>query len=122
MILSPPLLARRRAGAPRTAFAMRAAHIMALAGVASVAAVASVTLVSDWRGICGAGLAVLMIAIAAVDARRFIIPDELTATALVLGVACAAAEDTGIWAQAAAWAVLRGAVTALAFLAVRAGY
>jgi leader peptidase (prepilin peptidase)/N-methyltransferase len=63
-----------------------------------------------------------MVAIAAVDARRFIIPDELTAAALVLGLVYAAVEDREIWAQALAWSVLRGVVPALAFLGVRAGY
>jgi leader peptidase (prepilin peptidase) / N-methyltransferase len=63
-----------------------------------------------------------MVAIASVDARRFIIPDELTAAALALGLAYAAVEDTDTWAQALAWAVLRGAIPALAFFAVRAGY
>jgi leader peptidase (prepilin peptidase) / N-methyltransferase len=101
---------------------MRAVHFL-LAGVAlSVGILASVVLVPDSRGAWGAGLAVLMVAIAAVDARRFIIPDELTAAALALGLAYAAVEDADTWAQALAWAVLRGAVPALAFLGVRAAY
>jgi len=82
---------------------------------------ASIVVVPDSRGAWGAGLAVLMVAIAAVDARRFIIPDELTAAALALGLAYAAVGDE-MWAQALAAAVLRGAVPALAFLGVRAGY
>jgi len=123
MIVSPPLLARRWcASVSRTASAMRAVDI----GVASVAlfigVAASVVLVPDSRGAWGAGLAVLMVATAAVDARRFIIPDELTAAALALGLAHAAVEDSEIWAQALAWSVLRGVVPALAFLGVRAGY
>jgi len=100
---------------------MRAVHFL-LAGVAlSVGILASIVLVHDSRGAWGAGLAVLMVAIAAVDARRFIIPDELTAAALALGLAYAAIEDTDVW-QALAWAVLRGAAPALAFLGVRAAY
>ena len=122
MILSPPLLARWSASVLRIASAMRAVHF-ALAGAAlSAAIVASVMLVPDGRGTWGAGLAVLMVAIAAVDARRFIIPDELTAAALVLGLAYAAVEDADIWAPALAWAVLRGTIPALAFLGIRAGY
>jgi leader peptidase (prepilin peptidase) / N-methyltransferase len=122
MILSPPLLARWCASVSRTASAMRAVHIV-VAGVALfVGVVASVVVVPDSRGAWGAGLAVLMVAIAAVDARRFIIPDELTAAALALGLAYAAAEDNEIWAQALAWSVLRGVVPALAFLGVRGGY
>src|SRR5215468_1867388 len=108
MILSLPLLARWCASISRTASAMRAVHI-AVAGVALfIGIVASVGLVHDWRGAWGAGLAVLMVAIAAVDARRFIIPDELTAAALALGLAYAAVADAEMWAQALAWAVWRG--------------
>ncbi len=123
MILSPPLLARWRASVSRTASAMRAVHVIVVAGVALfIGVAASVVLVPDSRGAWGAGLAVLMVAIAAVDARRFIIPDELTAAALALGLVYAAVEDSEIWAQALAWSVFRGVVPALAFLGVRAGY
>jgi leader peptidase (prepilin peptidase)/N-methyltransferase len=118
---------------------MRAALIAVLAGAAAVAsAAASVALVPDSRGLWGAGLAVLMAAIAAVDARRFIIPDPLTAAALALGLAYAGVQDAGIqdvgfqdagtvaglqgWLQALAWPVLRGAATAAVFLSVRAAY
>jgi leader peptidase (prepilin peptidase) / N-methyltransferase len=122
MMLSPPLLARWSTSVLRIASAMRVVHFL-LAGVAlSIGSVASIVLVPDSRGAWGAGLAVLMVAIAAVDARRFIIPDELTAAALALGLAYAAVEDADIWPQALAWAVLRGAVPALAFLGVRAAY
>jgi leader peptidase (prepilin peptidase)/N-methyltransferase len=63
-----------------------------------------------------------MVAIAAVDLRRFIIPDELTAAALMLGLVYAAVAETDIWAQALAWSILRGAASALAFLGVRIFY
>ncbi|MGB6273612.1 MAG: hypothetical protein WBF44_18670, partial [Pseudolabrys sp.] len=45
----------------------------------------SLILVPSALGVAGGGLAVLMTAIAIVDARRFIIPNELTAAALALG-------------------------------------
>jgi leader peptidase (prepilin peptidase) / N-methyltransferase len=122
MILSPPLLARWRASVSRTASAMRAVHIAVASVALFIGVVASVVLVPDSRGAWGAGLAVLMVAIAAVDARRFIIPDELTAAALALGLVYAAVEDSEIWVQALAWSVLRGVVPAVAFLGVRAGY
>jgi leader peptidase (prepilin peptidase)/N-methyltransferase len=122
MMLSPPLLARWSTSVVRVASAMRAAYVLPAAVASSVAIVASIVLVPDSRGAWGAGLAMLMVAIAAVDARRFIIPDELTAAALALGLAYAAVEDAGVWAQALAWAVLRGAIPALAFLGVRAAY
>jgi leader peptidase (prepilin peptidase)/N-methyltransferase len=123
MILSPPLLARWCASVSRTASAMRTARVIVFAGVASsIGVVTSVVLVHDSRGAWGAALALLMVAIAAIDARRFIIPDELTAAALALGLVYAAVEDAEIWAQALAWSVLRGMVPALAFLGVRAAY
>jgi len=123
MILSPPLLARWRASVLRTASAMRSVRVTVVACVASlIGVVASLVLVPDSRGAWGAGLAVLMVAIAAVDARRFIIPDELTAAALALGLAYAAVADAEMWAQALAWAVLRGGAPALAFFGVRVGY
>jgi leader peptidase (prepilin peptidase) / N-methyltransferase len=123
MIASPPLLARWCASVSRTAWAMRATRIIVLAGVAASAGiVASAALVPDSRGVWGAGLAVLMAAIAAIDARRFIIPDELTAAALALGVTYAVVQDTEMWPQAVAWPLLRGVATAAVFWAVRAGY
>jgi len=121
MMLSPPLLARWSTSVLRIASAMRTVDLL-LAGVGlSVSILASIVLVHDSRCAWGAGLAVLMVAIAAIDARRFIIPDELTAAALALGLAYAAIGDADVW-QALAWAVLRGAAPALAFLGVRAAY
>ena len=70
----------------------------------------------------GGGLAVLMIAIAVVDARRFIIPDELTAGALALGFLNAAMQDSEMVAEALAFAALRGVVLTFAFLCVRVLY
>jgi leader peptidase (prepilin peptidase)/N-methyltransferase len=122
MISSPPLLARWCASVSRTASAMRAVHVVALTGVACVGIVASIMLVPDRRGVWGAGLALLMAAIAAIDARRFIIPDELTAAALALGLVYAVVVETDIWPEALAWSAMRGVIAALAFLGVRAGY
>jgi leader peptidase (prepilin peptidase)/N-methyltransferase len=120
---SPPVLARWSAVISRTASALRTGEIIAFAGVASIGVAASVILVpDDWRGVSGAGLAVLMVAIAWFDARRFIIPDELTAAALAFGLVYAAVGDTEFWAQALVGSALRGAASALAFLGVRASY
>jgi leader peptidase (prepilin peptidase) / N-methyltransferase len=123
MIASSPLLARWRASVSRTAWAMRGTNVIAYAGAAAlIGVVASFALVPDARGVWGAGLAVLMVAIAAIDARRFIIPDELTVSAIALGLAYAAVQDPGTWPQAVAWSLLRGAAPAAVFFAVRAGY
>jgi leader peptidase (prepilin peptidase) / N-methyltransferase len=123
MTLSVPLLSRWCASVWRTAWALRSAYVIVSTGlVAAMGVAASIALVPDSRGLWGAALAVLMVAIAAVDARLFIIPDELTAAAFVLGLAYTAVQDPGIWLQALAWALMRSAVPAVVFLGVRAGY
>jgi len=119
---SPPFLVRWCAVISQTASGMRTVEAVALASVAIIGVAASIIMVPDWRGLAGAGLAVLMAAIAAVDARRFIIPDELTGAALALGLVYAAIEGADGLAPALAFAALRGAMTALAFLALRASY
>ena len=91
-----------------------------IAGAAGIAA--SVLLLPDARGVAGGGLALLMIAIAVIDARRFIIPDELTIAALALGFVHAALQDTDAIMPSLATAALRGAVLALAFWGLRIAY
>jgi leader peptidase (prepilin peptidase) / N-methyltransferase len=122
LISSPQSLARWRAVVSRTAAVMWTVEtiVVAAAGVCAIAA--SLVLVPEWRGIAGAGLAALMFAIAAVDARRFIIPDELSAVALMLGFLHAALVGIEPWGQELAFAALRGAVVALAFFGLRAFY
>lgn len=88
-----------------------------IAWAASIAA--SLILLPNAQGAIGGGLAVLMIAIAVVDARRFIIPDELTAAALVLGFLHAAIQASDLVMEALASAALRGAVLAFVFLSLR---
>ena len=89
-------------------------------GVVALAVVAaSVLTAPGLAGVLGAGLGVLMLAVAAVDARHFIIPNPLTFAAFALALVKAGIEDgwTGV-----ATALLRGAVVALGFLIVRIGY
>ena len=83
---------------------------------------ASLILLPNAYGVIGGGLAALMIAIAIVDARRFIIPDELTAAALALGFLHAGIQDSDMVVEALASAALRGAVLAFAFLSLRVLY
>jgi len=85
-------------------------------------AAASMIVVPGGPGVAGAGLACLMIAIAAVDARRFIIPDELTAATLALGLADAAFRHPDGIGEALALAALRGAIVAAAFFGLWALY
>jgi leader peptidase (prepilin peptidase)/N-methyltransferase len=91
-----------------------------LAGAASIAA--SLIVRPNAHGAVGGGLAILMIAIAIVDARRFIIPNELTGGALALGFLNAAMQDSGLVLESLAGATLRGAVVAIAFLSLRVSY
>lgn len=89
---------------------------------ASVAVAVSLIAAPGPLGAVGAALAVAMIAIAASDARAFIIPDALIAIALLLAFASSALTDAGpVWLSLAQ-AALRGAITALLFYALRAGY
>jgi leader peptidase (prepilin peptidase)/N-methyltransferase len=93
--------------------------ILAVAGCVGIAA--SLAAAPGIQGMLGAGLALVMMAIAVNDARYFIIPDPLTAAALALGMIHAVAlDDAG--AAALAWAMLRGGVLALIFWAMRVLY
>ncbi|MDC7787284.1 A24 family peptidase [Rhodoplanes sp. TEM] len=72
-------------------------------------------------GLLAAGLAAVAVAIAAIDARRFVIPDALSATGLVLGLLYVWTTDP--WpVDALTAALLRGAALALVFLLLRIGY
>jgi leader peptidase (prepilin peptidase)/N-methyltransferase len=68
------------------------------------------------EGVFGAYLAALMLAIAAIDARRFRIPNELTAAAFALALLRAGAVAPDGSVHAALWAGLRGVVVAMPLL------
>src|SRR5215217_8940544 len=81
----------------------QSARIRLALGLIVVAAVAaSLAAAPDPRGVLGAALALLMLAIAVIDARRFIIPNELVVAALALGLLHAAVDDTEAAMQALA--------------------
>jgi leader peptidase (prepilin peptidase) / N-methyltransferase len=84
-----------------------------------VAAAASIWAVSGTSGFLGAGLALLMLAIAVVDYRYLIIPNELSAAALALAAVNAATAESLSFVESVAAAALRGAITMLFFLALR---
>jgi leader peptidase (prepilin peptidase) / N-methyltransferase len=73
-------------------------------------------------GLLGALLAALMLAIAVVDAQRYIIPNQFTGVALALALfrAGMAGPEPG-W-PGVLWAVLRAAATALPLLLLMLGY
>ena len=85
-------------------------------------AAVSLAAAPDVRGALGAALGLLMLAIAVVDGRRFIIPNELVVAALALGFVHAALADAQTAVQAVAAAALRGAVLGLLFWALREIY
>jgi leader peptidase (prepilin peptidase) / N-methyltransferase len=113
---SPQLESKRR----------EAGAIAALAIIAIAAGLVSLLVAPGLAGMLGAALAFDVLAIAWIDAHRFIIPDELTLAALVLGLANAGLET---WPEgwsavfpAIGAALLRGAVLAGCFFALRALY
>jgi leader peptidase (prepilin peptidase) / N-methyltransferase len=91
-------------------------------GVALGAAVASILAAPGLSGLLGAALACVMIAVAAVDARHFVIPDLLVLAGLVLGLVAAALDRSEAMTTAVAAAVLRGFLLALIFFVFRAAY
>jgi leader peptidase (prepilin peptidase) / N-methyltransferase len=112
---------------PRGSFSHRLARSGAVEGsvigaVGAGAVLASIAAAPGCRGAAGAILAGLMLAIAVVDHRRMIIPDELNVLAFIAGLIAA-----GVGAEATpAIAILHGLVRAslmfALFFGFRAGY
>jgi leader peptidase (prepilin peptidase)/N-methyltransferase len=95
---------------------------IALALVAAACVLTSLAVAPGALGITGAGLALIMLAIALADARHMLIPDELSATALALALVRAGLENAHEALASVAMATSRGLILALAFLALRAVY
>jgi len=74
------------------------------------------------EGIFGAFLAALMLAIAANDARHYLIPNELTGAAFALAMLRAAADVPDMGAQALLWPVARALAAALPLLLLMLAY
>lgn len=88
-------------------------------GLCAIGAVAvSIWVLPGPPGMLGAALAVVMIAIAIVDLRHFIIPNTLVVTGLGLGLCYVLISQP----ESAPVALLRGLVAAFAFWALRAAY
>ena len=91
-----------------------------LVGAAGLFAVAgSLYAAPGTAGLAGAGLALIMLAVAVIDLRLLIIPDELSALAAALGLADVAFEQWEDMPTAALDALIRCAVSAGLFLAFR---
>jgi leader peptidase (prepilin peptidase)/N-methyltransferase len=99
-----------------------ARQVAGLAALAVALALASILAAPGLPGWLGAGLALVVLAIAAIDARFFIIPNELSAAGLALALVNAAILAPNAMGEAVALAALRGAVLALSFLGLRALY
>jgi len=83
---------------------------------AVVGVTASLVAAPNTQGMAGAGLALIMIAIAVVDARRFIISYDLNIAALAWAFVNATLVANESVFEAIASAVVRGGALALAFL------
>jgi leader peptidase (prepilin peptidase) / N-methyltransferase len=94
-----------------------------LIGAAGAGAVlTSIAVAPGWSGAAGAVLAGLMLAIAVIDRRRMIIPDELNALAFIVGLVAAGvgtdADSTGAILQA----LVRASLMFALFFGFRAGF
>ena len=98
-----------------------ALEVSTIGVVGAGAVLASIAAAPGWNGAAGALLAGLMLAIAVIDHRRMIIPDELNALAFIGGLVTA-----GVGMEAASVAILqalvRAAVMFTLFFVFRAGY
>jgi leader peptidase (prepilin peptidase) / N-methyltransferase len=95
----------------------------AILGLVLLAAMASSVLASPGPdGWLGALLAALMLAIAVIDAERYIIPNELTGAALALGLLRAGFVGAEAGWDAVIWAVLRSILITLPLLLLMTGY
>jgi leader peptidase (prepilin peptidase)/N-methyltransferase len=83
---------------------------------------ASLIVAPGLDGLLGAFLAVLMLAIAVIDANRYIIPNELTGAALALALLRGGAIGPEAGISSVIWAVLRAGAIALPLLALMEGY
>jgi leader peptidase (prepilin peptidase) / N-methyltransferase len=101
---------------------VRALGLGGLALLAFIAVAASIRAAVGLPGYLGAALALLMLAIAVIDARWFIIPDQLSVAGFAIGLINAAVIAPQEMWQAAGFAVARGAVLALLFYGLRTLY
>lgn len=98
-----------------------AARAGALAILCLCAMAASVLAAPGASGLLAAALVPVVLAIACIDARSFLIPDALNAAGLLLGVVHAAADASPVL-DSVLMAGARGAVVGTLFYALKAGY
>src|SRR6202049_915532 len=93
-------------------------NVLVIVLIGALAVGLSVAASPDWRGVFGAALALLMLAIAVSDIRHFIVPDALSASAFMLGLIFAGLFDDAPLAEAILTCLLRAAAAALPLLAL----
>lgn len=99
---------------------IRAPLVLSLALLVGV--FASLVTAPAAEGIYGAYLAALMLAIAANDARHYLIPNELTGAAFALALLRAAAVVPDVGAEALLWPFVRAVAVALPLLLLMLAY
>ena len=94
-----------------------------LIGAVGIGAVLmSIVAAPGWSGAAGAVLAGLMLAIAVIDQRRMIIPDELNALAFIAGLIAAGVGTEAVPATTILQALVRASLMFVLFFGFRAGY
>ena len=93
-----------------------------IGAVGGGAVLASIAAAPGWSGAAGAVLAGLMLAIAVIDHRRMIIPDELNALAFIVGLIAAGAGADAPPAIAILQPLVRATLMFALFFGFRAGY
>lgn len=107
----------------RRALATPASRIRIWAGlVAAAAAFASIAIAPNMIGLAGAGLALVVVAIAVIDGHSFVIPNWLVAAGLALAALHAAALRPEAMLESVAIAAMRGVALACVLLLVRVVY
>lgn len=100
----------------------RSRAVLGLAATALCSVIISLWAAPGLRGVLGGGLAVFMLAIAANDARFFLIPDRLVLASLILGLLAAAVAQRQGDPASVSGAALRGSVLGLLFFSFRFVY
>jgi len=86
--------------------------------VGAIVVISSIAAAPGWQGLLGAALAGLMLGIAVVDGRRYVIPDALTVPAFLLGLVHETVINGPRLTDALLASLTRAGVAALALLAV----
>ena len=93
-----------------------------IGAVGASAVLASIAAAPGWSGAAGAVLAGLMLAIAVIDHRQMIIPDELNALAFIAGLIAAGVGAEAVPAIAILQALVRASLMFALFFGFRAGF